>query len=262
MSRDLLSRPGALPLIMTSGPRWNTRCVDRNARASRGPGVLGDRCGGCRSVGPLLDPCGMHTSGPTDGNQRWIFVLSVSRWEGEDRASSGAVLVRTSLLSVEWRCGAACRPSGWERTLRSRRPFPLISTAFIVISGSDQTLVMWPFITMFRFLVIGDGFPPGLSSGSLFRWATPKQNSTFDALRKGERLRLSIAPEALDRWEILLTLYDRASFPMDSDAGDTTMLRDRRARGDRMCLIRVWLLFAGTGSILKRMGRNDCGGNA
>jgi hypothetical protein len=67
----------------------------------------------------------------------------------------------------------------------------------------------------------------------------PETAFYFDALRKGERLQLRIAPEALDHWDVLLTLYDRSSFPTHWEQVTECRYEIVAGEGDRMYLIRV-----------------------
>src|SRR5262249_5270755 len=67
----------------------------------------------------------------------------------------------------------------------------------------------------YAFILLGyrRWFPASFVEREFLPMGNPETEFYFAALRQSERLQLKIAPEALEGWDVLLTLYDKASFP-------------------------------------------------
>jgi hypothetical protein len=90
-------------------------------------------------------------------------------------------------------------------------------------------------------------FPESFVQQEFLPMGNPETEFYFEALRKGERLQLRVAPEALERWDVLLTLYDRGSFPTHWEQVTQPQYEIVAHEGDRMCLIRVHRRSPGPG---------------
>jgi len=239
ISGDFLARPGALPLIMTSGPRWNTHALigvlapvvvqesleidaaaaDRSARYWTVVVCTHPARRTVTSVGSVSSPF-------RDGKARlklppgkyWLG-LRYYQWSRDAELPA----VRADGTDVAKPMTVPADVNGFYRDLSQRSNIYYLALHYYV----------------FVLLRYRRWFPASFVEGEFLPMGNPETEFYFEALRKGEQLQLRIAPEVLERWDILLTLYDRGSFPTHWEQVTHPRYEIVARQGDRMCLIRV-----------------------
>jgi len=239
VSTEFLSKPFALPLVMTAGPRWNTHALIATLAPVRVNKVLEIDAGAAdrsartwtvvvcthpdrrtvTSVGSLLSPF------PDDKAR--IDLPAGTYWLG--------------LRYYHWNRNAelpAVRADGQEVAKSTTIPED-VNGFYRVLTQRSSFFYVALHYYVFVLLLRRRWFRASFVEREFLPLSNPETEFYFDALRKGEALQLHIAPEALDRWDVLLTVYDKSSFPTDSVQVKQPHYEFVASEGDRTCLIRV-----------------------
>jgi hypothetical protein len=247
VSDVFLSRPLALPLVMTSGPRWNTHALiatlapvvvhesleidagaaDRSARSWTVVVCTHPARRTVTSVGSL--------SSPYSGGKARIELPPGKYWLGlryyHWRPDAELPAVRADGRDVAERAIVTDDVNGFYRGLKQRSNIFYVALHYYV----------------FVLLRYRRWFPAWFVDREFLPLGNPETEFYFGALRKGERLELRIAPEALAGWDVLVTLYDKGSFPTDSEQATQPHYEIAARDGARMYLVRVLRRSPGPG---------------
>jgi hypothetical protein len=238
-SSEFVSRPGVLPLVMTSGPRWNTHAVIAVLASGEVHQSLEIDAGAAsRSARSWTISIWTH---PAQRTVTSVGSLSPPFPEGKARLELPPGKYWLGLRYYHWNRDAelpAVRVDG--REVAKPMVIPPDPNAFyrdLRKRSSIYYLALHYYV--FVLLRYRRWFPASFVAREFLPVGNPDTEFYFDAIRKGERLDLKIAPEALDGWDVFLTLYDRASFPTEWEQVNRQHYEIVASEGDRMCLIRV-----------------------
>ncbi len=229
---DMLARPGALPLIMTMAPRWNTHAIlatlsplpvrefieidteTANRSAAYWTIVV------CTYAGRKT-----ITSVSTNGNGRiplppHTYWLGLRYYEGRAEMRLPAIYADGRRVSS----GRALAPdtNAFYRDLNKRSGLFYRALHYYVF-----VLVRHPRL-----------FPESFIRRELLPLGNPETEFQWGALRKGEELRGDVEPGAFRGWNILLTVYGIDSFPIHSEQIRTHEFRFR-AHANCIYLFRI-----------------------
>ena len=231
LSAETLSMPLALPLIMTSAPRWNTHAVIAN-------------------VGPLhvAHSLAVHAAEAWKSARSWTIV--VYTFPGRETAAylgSGAGNPEEQWQEIQLAPGAytiILRYYHWTDVIR----FPEIMVDGKecvqpkVVAGTinefyrdlaKRRSVFYAILHHYVFTMLRyrNWLPPAFVRRQVLPVENPETAFYFDAVQAGSRLHFTVDSSALDSFDILYTLYGRDSFPLEWDrirtAEHTTAAADR-----------------------------------
>ncbi len=216
-NEDMLARPGALPLIMTTAPRWNTHAI----LATLSPLVVrhtleidtlaADRSAGswtiviCTYAGRrTLTSIGSHSSHSTGGRAqihlkpgKYWLGLRYYAWRSEVQLPA----VGTDGKSVTAGRKISPETNSFYRDLHTRSNLFYLALHYYVF-----VLLSYPGLFSERFI-----------RRELLPMGNPETEFLWGVLRKGESLQVQLSPESLPGWNVLLTVYSQASFPIHSE---------------------------------------------
>lgn len=235
---DMLARPGALPLIMTTAPRWNTHAI----LATLSPVLVNnyveiETAAAERSAGSWTIVVGTY---PEHRTVTSVGSLSSGLTSAKTRIDLPSGKYWFALRYYEWHAKVelpAVDADG--RRVAATQPVSVTTNDFYVDlhkhSGLFNLALHYYVFVLLRYRT---SFPESFVKREFLPVGNPETEFIFGALRKGEELRGHIAPQALGGWSVLLTVYNRASFPIRSDDLKTSELKFT-APADCMYLFRV-----------------------
>jgi len=214
---DMLARPGALPLIMTTAPRWNTHAI----LATLSPIAVSkfveietssaDRSAAswtivvCTYAGrQTVTSIGSLSPVPANGKAR-IELVAGKYWLGlryyERRGE-----VELPAVSADGQLVAAAQSifigtNDFYRDLFKRSSFFYLALHYYV----------------FVLLRYRSFFPENFVRREFLPMGNPETQFVFGALRRNEQLLIRVEPQAFADWNVLLTVYNLASFPIQSE---------------------------------------------
>ncbi len=214
ISAQLLKMPGALPMIMTTGPRWNTHAIvvtagpivlkqsltvhvaaaERSARVwtlvvCTFPGYQT-----VTTIGSLNAPFGGPSAEiPLSPGKYWI-ALRYYHWSES---------VELPALTVD----------GVEVIHSTRVPSDL-NDFYYTLAGRSNLFYLCLHYYVFVLLRYRRYFPAAFVEREFLPLPNPETHFYFGALQTGERLSMQLDPSLLISYDIYLTIYNRASFPV------------------------------------------------
>lgn len=212
---ELFKTPGTLLMIMATGPRWNTHAIV----ATAGPVVVkkslavdlsfAERSAGvwtlviCSFPGyKTVTRIGSRNSSfgsaivelPLDPGRYW---LALRYYHGTDTVELPALTVDGAELIP-----AAPVPPGVDDFYRS-------------LSGRSDLLYRCLHYYVYVLLRYRHYLPAAFVEREFVPLGNPETRFEFGAMRAGESLSLQTEPSVLLNYDIYVTIYNRASFPMD-----------------------------------------------
>jgi hypothetical protein len=214
---DMLARPAVLPLIMTTAPRWNTHAI----LATLSPVPVKefieiDAASANRSAGYWTIVVCTYAGRETVTS---VGSLSDAGPEGRVRIDLKPGAYWLGLRYYEWRTEVELPAVSADgvRVARSQ-PIPAAANDFY---QNLQTRSNWFYLALHYYVFVllrhRSLFPEKFVKREFLPMGNPETEFFWGALRKGEELRGRIAPQALANWNLLLTVYNRASFPIQSE---------------------------------------------
>jgi hypothetical protein len=239
LSRDFLARPGILPLVMARGPRWNTHAViGMLASGMVQKAIEIDADAANRSAGSWTIVVATH---PGQKTVTSVGSLSPSFPAAKARLELPSGKYWLSLRYYHWRRDGvlpAVKVDG--RDVAKPVPIPSDANDFYRDLRSRSNFYYGALhYYVFVLLRYRRWFPASFVEREFLPVGNPDTEFYFEALRRGDRLELRVAPEALADWDVFVTSYDRASFPTESEQVTAPRHEIAAREGDRMCLIRV-----------------------
>jgi hypothetical protein len=214
---DMLARPGALPLIMTTAPRWNTHAI----LATLSP----------VDVSKFLD---IERASADRSAASWTIVICT--YAGRQTVTSIGSLspsaangkVRIELAPGKYWLGLRY----YER--RGEVELPAVSAdgqpvaaAQIISAGTNdfyrdlfkRSSFFYLALHYYVFVLLRyrSFFPESFVRREFLPMGNPETQFVFGALRRNEQLLISVEPQAFADWNVLVTIYNRASFPIQSE---------------------------------------------
>lgn len=237
---DLVARPAAMPVIMTTGPRWNTHAIiatlspvsvnktleidvasaERSARSWTIVVCTYPEQRTVTSVGTLASPFPNGTAQLQLAPGKYWLGLRYYEWKDDVELPA----VRADGRTVSESLAVPADANGFYRDLQKKN-----SNLFYV------ALHYYVFVLL-RYRI---WFPQKFVEREFLPLGNPETNFYFGALRQGERLNISFAPRLSDGWNVLLTLYDTGSFPIASEHIRKSGYEIAADRGDCTYLVRV-----------------------
>ncbi len=212
LSGDAIARPLALPIVLTSGPRWNVHAIiaaagpfevrdsieiDR-AAASRSAGawtVVAYRGSAIRTVASV----GSRDPGSAGGSLRlppgtYSLGLRYYRWGDSPALPAVRVDGRDVVPALE----VPAAVNRFYETLLGRRRAIHVALHYYV----------WVLLLHRRL------FPRRLVEREYLPAGNPETRFEYGAFRAGESVRIDLEPAVLESHDVYLCVYDRASFPI------------------------------------------------
>ena len=236
---DELDRPMVLPVLMTTGPRWNTHAViasSRRLEVAERVAVdtrIADRASGCWTLVINRLPH-MHTVAhlssahprPADG---W---LEIPIQPGEYTVVLRYYQCREELVLPPLRVDG--------EVVRRAQPLPADTNDFYRTLGRRLRpgyAVLHYYVTVL--LRLRSWLPEGWVFGELAPVGNPETTFRFDAVWAGERLEYTVSPELLSTHLVLYTIYGLDSFPTDWGRVEQPVFRSAPVRRHGFVLVRI-----------------------
>jgi hypothetical protein len=222
---DMLARPGALPLIMTTAPRWNTHAVLATLSPLRVYESIeidtqaADRSADSWTIVVCTHPgrrtvtsIGSRSSPFADGKatvrlQPGIYWLGLRYYELQREAQLPAVDTDGRPVTSGRRISG--ETNSFYRDLHTRSNLFYLGLHYYVFVVLRHPVLFSEAFTRRELLPLGN----------------PETEFLWGALRKGEELHGHLALQALADWNVFLTVYSQASFPIHSEQVRTPGLR-------------------------------------
>lgn len=215
LSAETLARPIALPVVMTSGPRWNTHAVVANVGPLQVKQSLAirresaDRSSPCWTIAIHAYPrnrlVARFASADAAGDDGWdtraleagryVMVLRYYDWQGTIACPAVVVDGVPVVAPME----ASADVNHFYRDLWKRR-----TVVYRLLHAHIFTLVRFR-----RWL------PPGFVTREVLPIGNPETAFVYEALWPGTRATLDIDPSLLDTSRVFYTVYGRDSFPLE-----------------------------------------------
>jgi len=214
---DMLARPGALPLIMTTAPRWNTHAI----LATLSPVAVNrfleietaaaDRSAAswtiviCTYAGrQTVTSIGSLSPSLANGKARidlppGKYWLGLRYYERRGEVELPAVSADSQPLAAAQAISAGT--NDFYRDLFKRSGFFYLALHYYV----------------FVLLRYRSFFPESFVKREFLPMGNPETQFFFGALRRNEQLLVSVEPQAFADWNVLVTVFNLASFPIQSE---------------------------------------------
>ena len=214
---DMLARPAVLPLIMTTAPRWNTHAILATLSPVRVTEFIEiDAASANRSAGYWTIVVCTYAGRETITS---VGSLSSTGPDGKARIDLKPGLYWLGLRYYEWRPEVelpAVNADGMR--VAPSQPIPAGANDFYQdLSKRSNGFYLALHYYVYVLLRHRSLFPEKFVKREFLPMGNPETQFFWGALRKGEQLRGSIALQALGNWNLLLTVYNRASFPIQSE---------------------------------------------
>jgi hypothetical protein len=222
---DMLAKPGALPLIMTTAPRWNTHAIlatlspvavrefieihteSANSSAAFWTIVV------CTYAGRrTITSIGSHTSTLADGKET-VRLEPGTYWLGLRYYEWGSD-VRLPAVSADGNPVTAGRQISPETNAFYRHLHKRSNIFYLALHYYLYVVLSYPAL-----------FPEAFTRRELLPLGNPETEFFWGTLRRGDELRVTLAPQALNSWNLLLSVYSQASFPIHSEHMRTADLK-------------------------------------
>jgi hypothetical protein len=213
-SADLFKKPLVLPLIMTTGPRWNTHAI-------------------VGTVGPVVirKSIQVNVAAAERSARQWTIAICafpgyepVSTIGSKDRPFGSAIVdmpmeAGKYLIAVRYyHCSASVEfPSltadGGDTVRAATVPSTLNDVYY---SLCKRPSLFYLFLHYYVFVLLRHRryFPLALVTREFLPSGNPETHFYFGALRKTERLTMMVQRDLLNSYDVYLTMYNRASFPL------------------------------------------------
>jgi hypothetical protein len=215
LSGPTLKMPFSLPVVMTSGPRWNPHAIIAN-------------------VGPLCvtRSLAVHTAAVENSAASWAVV--VHSYPNLHTAVCLASLSRP--FGYEWE-EVHCEPGAYSLILRYYHWRDAVELPALMVDGRpavdsmrvspdvndfyrDLPMRRSPFYLLLHYYVLTvlqfrRWLPESFVRREFLPVGNPETGFYFDLVRPGNRLHFEIEPSLLRSYEIFYTLYTRDSFPVE-----------------------------------------------
>ncbi len=215
-SAELLDTPGALPMIMTTGPRWNTHAIVGTA----GPVVV-------------QDSLTVNVAAAERSARVWTLVVCTFpgyrtvTTVGSLNAPFGGSSERLSLSPGKY--WIALRYYHWKEAVElpemlvdGARTIPAVSVPRGVndfySTFADRRGLFYTCLHYYVFVSLKYRryLPAGFVEREFVPLGNPETTFHFGAVQAGERLSIQVSPQLLSSHDVYLTLYNLASFPIAS----------------------------------------------
>jgi len=214
-SAELLKKPGVLPMIMTMGPRLNTHAIIGN-------------------VGPLAlkRSLTVHVAAAERSAQVWTLVVttfpsnqtvtSISSLDAPFPTPTAEIPLRPgkywiALRYFRWAESVelpALAVDGVEVIPSTPVPSDLDGFYRTCLAGKSNPFYLCLNYYVFVLLRYRRFFPAAFVEREFLPMPNPETRFHFGALQAGECLSIQLDPSLLTSYDVYLTIYNRASFPM------------------------------------------------
>lgn len=214
---DMLARPAVLPLIMTTAPRWNTHAILATLSPVRVHEFIEiDAASANRSAGYWTIVVCTYTGRETVTS---VGSLSDATPDGKIRVDLKPGLYWLGLRYYEWRTVVELPAVSADAVrVAPTQSIPAGANDFYRdLANRSSGFYLALHFYVYVLLRHRSLFPEKFVKREFLPMGNPETQFFWGALRKGEELRGRIAPQALANWNLLLTIYSRASFPIQSE---------------------------------------------
>lgn len=238
-SAEVLKMPGALPMIMTMGARWNTHAIVANA----GPIAVKQSL--------LVNVATVERSA-----QFWTLVVctfpgfqTVTTMSSQNAPFEGPYAEISLSPRKYW---IALRYYRWSESVdlpaltvdgvevvHSARVPSDLDGFYRTLARRSSLFYLCLHYYVFVLLRYRRYFPAAFVKREFLPMANPETQFYFGALQNGERLSMQLAPSLLISYEVYLTIYNLASFPVAWFQVTNREFATAETSGDCSYLVRI-----------------------
>jgi len=235
LSAETLQSPLSLPVLMTKGPRWNTHAVIGTVGPFRVEQEL------ALNVGAIAQSAGSWTAAiysyPTYRTVDNLGSLEQARANGTEPPPSQALNKLAQPDSDERDWYSLSLPAGrysiglryyqcadqmvfptvridGQEAIPAQPVSPKVNDFYHTLA--DQTNGFYRFLHSYVFTVLRwrRWLPAAFVRQEFLPVGAPETEFFYDAMEAGDRLSLQLAPSLVQQFDVYLTVYNRASFPL------------------------------------------------